>query len=160
MAARNAERLAYALLLHTGQRVGDVAKMRRADISGGAIAVEQEKTGAVLSVPISAELDAALNAGPANGLNLVGDPTGRPIKGPALSRLIKQAARTAGLPRECVPHGLRKAQMRRLAEAGASTKEIASVSGHKTLHEVERYTAAADQTRLSRSAIAKLNREQ
>jgi hypothetical protein len=48
--------------------------------------------------------------------------------------------------------------MRRLAVAGASTKEIAS--GHKTLHEVERYTAAADQTRLSRSAIAKLNREQ
>jgi integrase len=154
------ERLAYALLLHTGQRVGDVAKMRRADISGGAIAVEQEKTGAVLSVPISAELDAALKAGPANGLNLVGDPTGRPVKGPALSRLIKQAARAAGLPRECVPHGLRKAQMRRLAEAGASTKEIASVSGHKTLQEVERDTAAADQKRLSHSAIAKLNREQ
>ena len=27
------ERLAYALLLHTGQRVGDAAKMRRADIT-------------------------------------------------------------------------------------------------------------------------------
>jgi integrase len=154
------ERLAYALLLHTGQRVGDVAQMRRADVSGGAIAVVQEKTGTAMSIAISDELAAALRAGPANGLNLVGDPAGRPVKGPALSRLIKQAARAAGLPRECVPHGLRKAQMRRLAEAGASTKEIASVSGHKTLHEVERYTAAADQTRLSRSAIAKLNREQ
>jgi integrase len=29
------ERLAYALLLHTGQRVGDVVRMRRQDISGG-----------------------------------------------------------------------------------------------------------------------------
>jgi hypothetical protein len=46
--------------------------------------------------------------------------------------------------------------MRRLAESGASTKQIAAVSGHKTLLEVERYTAAADQRRLSRSAIAKL----
>jgi hypothetical protein len=46
--------------------------------------------------------------------------------------------------------------MRRLAESGATTKQIASISGHKTLGEVERYTAAADQRRLSRGAIAKL----
>jgi hypothetical protein len=49
------ERLAYALLLHTGQRVGDVARMRRADVSGGAIAVVQQKTGTALSVPIHPE---------------------------------------------------------------------------------------------------------
>ncbi len=153
------ERLAYALLLHTGQRVGDVAKMRRADITNGAIAVEQEKTGVVLSVPISSELDAALRAGPANGLNLIGGPTGRPIKAQALSTMVKRAAAAAGLPPRCVPHGLRKAQMRRLAEAGTPTKEIAAVSGHKTLREVERYTAAADQAHLARSAIGRLNRE-
>jgi integrase len=29
------ERLGYALLLYTGQRVGDVVRMRRADIRGG-----------------------------------------------------------------------------------------------------------------------------
>jgi site-specific recombinase XerD len=69
---------------------------------------------------------------------------------------MKRAAAAAGLPAECLPHGLRKAQMRRLAESGASTKQIASISGHKTLHEIERYTAAADQRRLSRGAIAKL----
>jgi hypothetical protein len=46
--------------------------------------------------------------------------------------------------------------MRRLAESGASTKQIASISGHKTLQEIERYTAAADQRRLSRGAIAKI----
>jgi hypothetical protein len=34
---------------------------------------------------------------------------------------------------------------RRLAEGGATSKEIASVSGHKSLKEVERYTAKADQ---------------
>jgi hypothetical protein len=49
--------------------------------------------------------------------------------------------------------------MRRLAEGGASAKQIASISGHKTLREVERYTEAADQKRLSRGAIAKLKRE-
>jgi hypothetical protein len=29
---------------------------------------------------------------------------------------MKRAAKAAGLPAECVPHGLRNAQMRRLAE--------------------------------------------
>jgi hypothetical protein len=71
------ERLAYALLLYTGQRGGDVVKMRRADVSGGAIAVVQEKTGTALSIPIHHELAAALKAGPSNGLNLIGDVNGR-----------------------------------------------------------------------------------
>jgi hypothetical protein len=48
---------------------------------------------------------------------------------------------------------LRKAAMRRLAERGANSKQIQSVSGHKTLKEVERYTAAASQARLAQSAI-------
>jgi hypothetical protein len=60
------------------------------------------------------------------------------------------------VPVATLMHGLRKAQMRRLAEAGASAKQIASISGHKTLREVERYTAAADQKHLSRGAISKL----
>jgi enterobacteria phage integrase len=150
------ERLAYALLLHTAQRCGDVVKMRRADISGGMIAVVQEKTGTALSIPIHPELTAALKAGPANGLNLIGAISGRPITAHALTELMKRSTAAAGLPPHCLPHGLRKAQMRRLAESGATTKQIAAVSGHKTLHEVERYTAAADQRRLSRGAIAKL----
>jgi site-specific recombinase XerD len=72
---------------------------------------------------------------------------------------MRKAVKKAGLSSECLPHGLRKAQMRRLAEGGASAKQIASISGHKTLREIERYTDAADQKRLSRGAIAKLKRE-
>jgi enterobacteria phage integrase len=150
------ERLAYALLLDTAQRAGDVVRMRRADISGGAIAVVQQKTGTALSIPMHPDLLEALKSGPANGLHLIGAPDGRPITARALTDLMKRAAAAAGLPPKCLPHGLRKAQMRRLAESGASTKQIASISGHKTLQEVERYTAAADQRRLSRGAIAKL----
>jgi integrase len=45
------ERLAYALLVFTGQRGGDIVKMRRSDLSGGSIRVIQEKTGAELSIP-------------------------------------------------------------------------------------------------------------
>src|ERR1700694_4153705 len=115
--------------------------MRRQDISGGAIAVVQEKTGKALSITLHHELLAALNAGPAKGMNLIGDEHGRAIKRDALTDLMKRAAKAAGLPPHCLPHGLRKAVMRRLAERGATAKELQAVSGHATLDEVERYTA-------------------
>jgi hypothetical protein len=67
--------------------------------------------------------------------------------------MISRAIRKAGLPARCEAHGLRKAAARRLAEAGCSASEIAAITGHKTLAEVERYTRAADQERLARRAI-------
>lgn len=151
------QRLAYALLLYTGQRVGDVAKMRRADVADGLIHVVQEKTGAELWVPIHPELQRAMKACPAKGLALVGDANGRPLKRPALSALMRAAIKDAGLPSRCVSHGLRKAAMRRLAEAESTANQIASISGHKTLKEVERYTKAADQKKMARQAIGKLH---
>jgi integrase len=86
----------------------------------------------------------------------MGDLHGRKITRGALTRLMRRAAEGAGLPPRCAAHGLRKAAMRRLAEHSASTKEIAAVSGHATLKEVERYTKKADQARLSKAAIARL----
>ena len=149
------QRLAYALLLFTGQRVGDVAKMRRQDIVDGELHVVQQKTGAELYLPIVPELEQAMRAYPAKGMVLIGDENGSPISAAGLSELIKRAVEAAGLPGKCKPHGLRKAAMRRLAEAGRTEKQIAAVSGHKTLREIERYTAAADQRRLARDAMKK-----
>jgi integrase len=150
------QRLAYALLLYTGQRVGDVAEMTRADVSDNSIHVVQEKTGAKVWVPIHPELTKALKAGPTMGLSLIGDAAGRKLKRPALTGLIREARKAAGLPKRCVAHGLRKAAMRLLAEAGATEKEIAAISGHKTLKEIERYTKAADQKKLAKAAMDKL----
>jgi integrase len=150
------QRLAYTLLLYTGQRVGDVVRMRRQDIADGYVNVVQQKTGVALAIPIHPKLHEALKAGPTKGMTLVGDQYGRAITAPALTNMMKRAAKAAGLNRKCLPHGLRKALLRRLAEHGGSAKEIAAVSGHKTLGEVERYTAEADQRKLSAAAMAKL----
>jgi len=149
------ERLAYALLLHTGQRVSDVAKMRRQDIVDGELHVVQEKTGAELFLPVVPELDQALKAYPAKGFTLIGAENGTPLSRARLSQFMRKAIAEAGLPGKCNSHGLRKAKMRRLAEAGATEKEIAAWSGHKTLREIERYTEAADQRRLAKAAMKK-----
>jgi hypothetical protein len=47
------------------------------------------------------------------------------------------------------------AAYRRLAEAGCSANEIAAISGHVTLSEVQRYTKAADQARMARNAMVR-----
>jgi integrase len=89
-------------------------------------------------------------------LFLICDQKGRPIRRETLTRLIKNAAKAAGLPPKCLPHGLRKAALRRLAERGSTTKEIASVSGHRSLKEIERYTEKASKAILSQAAIGRL----
>jgi integrase len=149
------QRLAFDLLLFTGQRVGDVAAMRRDDLLGGAIPVKQEKTGADLLLPVHPNLLRSMRAVPADGpapLNT----DGRPMTKRSIAAVVARAADAAGLPRDCKTHGLRKAALTRLAQHGASTHEIRAVGGHKSLSEVERYTESVDQSRLARSAMSRL----
>jgi hypothetical protein len=54
------------------------------------------------------------------------------------------------------PFGARPAQggMSTARRGGCSAHEIMSISGHVTLQEVQRYTAAADRARLAKRAMA------
>jgi integrase len=150
------ERLAYDVLLYTAQRVGDVVRMQRNEIRNNVIAVVQEKTGTEVFVPLHPALARSIKAGPSKGVYLIGDKNGRPITRRSLTVLISTAVKGAGLSSECVAHGLRKAALRRLAEHGATAKQIQAVSGHKSLAEIERYTQRADQQRLAKAAIGAL----
>jgi integrase len=67
-------------------------------------------------------------------------------------------AAKAGIAKGLGPHGLRKATARRLAEAGCTPHQIAAMTGHQSLKEVERYTRAADQRRLAAAAVVRLEK--
>lgn len=144
------ERLAYAVLLYSGQRVSDAVKLKR----GPVLVLTQEKTGEDLTLPIHPNLARAIKAGPSNGIYLIGHASGRPMTGKALTQFMLRAIRKADLPVRCKPHGLRKANQRLLAEHGASAKQMQAVSGHKTLKETERYAVKANQARLAAAAMA------
>ena len=58
----------------------------------------------------------------------------------------------------CSAHGLRKAGSVRLAELGASDREIMAITGHQTAKEVDRYTKGARQKKLAASATQKWER--
>jgi len=154
--AGSRQRLALVLLLYTGQRRGDVTRMGRQHVTGDAIRVTQGKTGAQLAIPMHAELKVVLEALPRDGLTFLTTQYGKPFKdGASFGNQFREWCDKAGLPKRSA-HGLRKSAAVRLVEAGCTTKEVQAITGHASLREVERYTKAAEQEKLARSAIARL----
>jgi integrase len=149
------QRTAYALALYTGQRRGDLAKMvwPNVDFARGSILVVQEKTGVELEIPIHPRLRTALDVFPKNNVSIFGTTSA------GLGNLMAAAIDSAELPKRCVLHGLRKAAARRLAEAGATPHQIAAVTGHRSLEEIERYTKMAAQKGLAADAIRKIGEQ-
>jgi len=149
------QRLAMYLALYTGQRRSDIVRMGKQHMRGQRIEVRQQKTGARLLLPIHPKLKAELAKAKGDHLTFIVTECGASFSVAGFGGWFSNAARAAGLADRSL-HGLRKSAARRLAEAGCSVKQIAAVTGHASLREVERYTLAADQERLARDAVAKL----
>lgn len=149
-----AVRLAVHLLLFAGQRIGDTCKMRWSDIRGGYLYVKQEKTGKVLEVRISEDLQAELDRTPRRGLHILTNAAGGPIRVNAL-RLELQAF-TEAMGAETVPHGLRKNAVIALLEAESSVAEVAAITG-QTYRVVEHYAARVNTRKMGSAAILKLD---
>ena len=149
--------LALALLLNTGQRRADVVLMgpqhMRTGLHGTEIYVKQQKTNRELVIPVLPNLQRVIDATPCRNLSFLTTSFGKPFTAAGFGGWFRERCDEAGLPKECTAHGLRKAACRRLAEAGRSASEIAAISGHKTLREVQRYVEAADQARMARQGM-------
>jgi integrase len=143
--------------LYTGQRRGDLIAMTWGQYDGATLRLRQQKTGAVLVIPVHAALRAALEAWKAErkAAVILTTAQGRPWTAPHLTREMGKQLAAHGLPGLNV-HGLRKLAATRLAEAGCTAHEIASITGHASLSMVQLYTKGADQERLAGAAIAKL----
>jgi len=146
-------RLALALMLYFAQRRSDVVKMGPQHVRNGLAQVRHQKTGRMLTIPVHPDMQAVLDASAIGHLNFLTTAYGKPFTAAGFGNWFADRCDEAGLP-HCRAHGLRKAQCRRLAEAGCSSKVIASISGHKSLREVERYVEAADQERMARQGMA------
>lgn len=160
------ERRAFNVALATGQRATDLGAMQTKDVKDGFITIRQSKTGAVLILPVIQELADDLAAFPPKGDHLIHRRDGKPYTRSAITHLIKGAMRSIVsdddekrqlLPDDLNLHGLRKAMCRRLAEAGASEREIMAVSGHKSPQMVSVYVAAANQKVMASAAMERLS---
>jgi|SRR5579885_558859 integrase len=152
-------RLAMGLMLYTAQRRSDVIKLGPQHIQGDKIVIRQQKTkmdktDRVLMIPIHPELRAILNAHKSLHLTFLVTDYGKPFSAAGFGNLFRKWCNDAGLVK-CSAHGLRKAQLRRLAELGCTSKELQAISGHRSLMELQPYIDAADQIQLAESAIEK-----
>lgn len=150
-------RLALALLLYTGQRRGDVVKMGKQHVRDGWMAVTQQKTGKRLEIPVVAELQRIIDASPCGDLTYLVTQFGKGFTSNGFGNWFRKQCDAAGLP-HCSAHGVRKATATTLAHRGCTVHEIASITGHDSLREVQRYTLAADQKRLAGEAGKKMNK--
>jgi integrase len=130
--------------------------MGRQHVKSGFVTVRQGKTGATVAIPIHPALQAILAVSDARQMTFLTTATGKPFAPGAFTNWFGGVCRAAGLPLGLSAHGLRKAMCRRLAEAGCSANQIAAISGHVTLKEVERYTKAADQRRMATAAMEQI----
>jgi enterobacteria phage integrase len=119
-----AEHMAFALLLYTGQRRSDVVRMSWRDIDGDIIRVTQKKTNTKLDIPLHPDLKSLLANWPKRHVLILTTTFGKPFAATGFGNWMADKIAAAGLPDECVTHGLRKAAARRLADAGCSTLMI------------------------------------
>jgi integrase len=148
-------RLALALLLYTAQRRADVVQLGPPNLRDGWLYFVQSKTGAEMEIPVAAPLANIIAA-----TNMIGTKSflvtdyGKPFTAAGFGGWFRDRCNEAGLPR-CTAHGLRKAFLRRMAEAGCSEDYIASISGHKDMREIRTYVAAANKARMAAEGMAK-----
>jgi hypothetical protein len=120
---------AFLLMQFTAQRPTDVLRMAWPQYSGSAIRLRQQKTGTLLDIPVHPVLRDHLGG-------LMRSPTsltivtyrGRPVKYLRFNERFRRVADRAGIDAQA--RDLRRTAMLRMAEAGATVPQIASVSGH------------------------------
>lgn len=136
--------LIFELCLGTGQRIGDVLKMRWSDIEGNGINVTQGKTGTPLWVPFTASLQAVLDKTPKIGPTICAWGHGKPTSYRSAHEKVMNVRKQIGAE-EFDLHGLRYSAAAELAALGCSDELIMSVTGHQTRAMVARYAGAARQ---------------
>jgi integrase len=140
------QRLALALLIYGGPRRGDVVRlgpgMLKTMDGREFLAYVQEKNRdsnpVTAYVPVVPALRAVLDATPTQGLYFLSW-GGRPYSKESFGNLFHDWCRAAGLPKGRSMHGIRKACVVRMITDDCSPFEIMSVTGHRTMKEIERY---------------------
>lgn len=148
-------RTVYALALYTGQRRGDIVRIRWADFDAGALTLIQQKTGKRLVLPVLPSLKEALDAAPNNGEFVLSTEKGLPRSAEGLTNDMQRWSGSAGLEGTTL-HGLRKTLGKILAEEGATTRELMDALGHDAIAHAELYSRAAEQEIMARSAFSKV----
>jgi integrase len=155
-------RLAMALMLYLGVRRSDVVRIGPGHIKGGVLQdylpKKGEQTGGnLINVPVHPELAKIIAGTPVTGTRtFLVTSFGKPFTANGFGNWMRDRLNEAKLNGDPAPnHGLRKLCCVRLAEAGCTAPEIAAITGHKDIREVQLYIEAANRKKMARTAMDK-----
>jgi integrase len=156
--AEGAPRIAFMLALYTGQRRGDLLKLRWDQIRDGKLTLVQGKTQKPLVLPLHAKLQRELELWKAarkiTGTTVVHRENGQPYTDDGFGTIWTREQNRLGV--KAPFHGLRKNATIALIEAGCTVQEAQAITGHATLNMLSHYAQRADQERLAQAAMKKL----
>jgi integrase len=109
----------------------------------------EDSTGLELAISVHIGLRRIIDATPSGHLTFLVNEYDKLFTADGFGGWFRNKCNEAGLP-HCSFHGLRKAAATRLADAGCNAMEIASITGHASLREVQRYTETRDRKKAAR----------
>lgn len=139
----------FLFLFYTGARISEALQLDAGDVSRdcASVTIRTLKGGPARTIPITADLRGALR----RRVNLC-DPAIRPNKNridigsklfPIGERTFRgrlaRAARAAGVPGRISPHTLRHTFATLAHQAGASSRTVQALLGHRTIRSTETY---------------------
>ncbi|QPZ92519.1 site-specific integrase [Thioclava electrotropha] len=153
-------RLVYELCIGTGQRIGDVVKIRWGDLSEGVYRVKQGKTDKELWIPLTERLAEYLSAVPKKGLHVITDAKGRPVSYRMIAEEMRKVKASMKHPqaKKYVTHGLRKNATIELYLAGCDDEMVKAVTGHSGVEMLKKYGGEVRQRLFAQQAQEARNR--
>ncbi|MEQ3672416.1 MAG: tyrosine-type recombinase/integrase [Pseudophaeobacter sp.] len=150
---------AVTLMLYTACARSDVVKLGWQNLKGDRLQYRRQKTEGVstilIDIPVHPELRKVLARLPRDKLTFLETRAGRSRTATGLGTAMRKWCDDAGLPK-CAAHGLRKACATRLAEAGATEREIMAWTGHMSPTMVQVYAGKARRGLLADHGFEKL----
>jgi integrase len=151
--------LPLLLALWTGQRQGDLLRLPWSAYDGRHIRLRQSKGGARVVIPVGAPLKAALDAAAKRSTIMLTTTDGKPWTPDGFRASWGKACKRAGVVGVTF-HDLRGTAVTRLAIAGCTEAEIATITGHwlRSVRAIIDTHYLSRDPALAESAIRKLER--
>ena len=164
-------RLALEIMLNTGLRRSDAVLFGRQHVRDGMMTLTPQKTknvtGVTVTMPVHSDLQAALDAMPPRQVKpgritpltfLITDYSqgGKSFSVAGFGNWFRDQCVAAGVNFRA--HGLRKAICIRLVRQGMTPHQVASITGHKDLREIELYAREYDREHAAQQAMAALEK--
>lgn len=151
------ERLMFDVFLYTGLRRGDAAALGKQHIKNGVIALDTQKNGMRVTIPILPDLAKTMVATKMGELAIIATDEGKHFVKESLGTAFREACRAAGIKKSA--HGLRKAAATHAANRGATVAQLEAIFGWEGGRMASLYTRSADRKALAEAAMEKLSRQ-